>query len=92
MGFFDAVGHLVNFMAPALGVALLTFLASRLIWKGLRRSGAAWLQLTLNFLACLAVLSLGLWYYGQDGRMATYAALVLASATVQWLYLLRAKG
>jgi hypothetical protein len=31
-----------------------------------------------------AVLVLGLLLQGQDGRMATYAALVLVSATLEW--------
>jgi hypothetical protein len=36
-----------------------------------------------------AVLALGLWYYGRDGKMATYSAMVLAAASSQWLQMLR---
>jgi hypothetical protein len=31
------------------------------------------------------VLGAGLWYYGVDGKMATYAGLVVAVAGCQWL-------
>jgi hypothetical protein len=33
------------------------------------------------------VLLAGLWFFGRDGKMLTYAALVVASATVQWVML-----
>jgi len=32
-----------------------------------------------------AVLLAGLWVFGRDGKMLTYAALVLAGASCQWL-------
>jgi hypothetical protein len=35
--------------------------------------------------AGLAALAAGLWYFGRDGKMAAYAALVLAVASAQWL-------
>ncbi|WP_366887921.1 hypothetical protein [Rhodoferax sp.] len=42
-------------------------------------------QAAINFVVCLLVLLGGLWFFGHDGKMATYAALVLACATSQWL-------
>jgi hypothetical protein len=33
----------------------------------------------------MATLLAGLWYFGVDGKMATYAALVVAIAGCQWL-------
>jgi hypothetical protein len=33
----------------------------------------------------LVVLAAGLWWFGHDGKMATYAALAVAVATSQWL-------
>jgi hypothetical protein len=33
----------------------------------------------------VAVLASGLWWFGRDGKMATYTALVIAVATCQWL-------
>jgi hypothetical protein len=41
-----------------------------------------WLALGL---AGSAALLGGLWFFGHDGKMVTYAALVLVCATVQWL-------
>lgn len=76
--------HLLNFAAPALAVALGVALAARLF--RLDRSGRSWWVLAaINFVAGLVVLLGGLWYFGRDGKMATYAALVLAVASVQWL-------
>jgi hypothetical protein len=33
----------------------------------------------------VAVLAAGLWFFGRDGKMATYAALVVAVATCEWI-------
>jgi hypothetical protein len=42
-------------------------------------------QAAINFTAGVAVLAVGLRYFGVDGKMATYAGLVAAVATAQWL-------
>ena len=39
------------------------------------------MQWLLDFGVCALVLLAGLWLTGRDGKMATYAALVLACAT-----------
>ena len=85
MNALDLLLHALSFAAPALAVALLLAVLGRwLLPKGAERPG--WLGLfALNFVAGLAVLGLGLWYFGHDGKMATYAALVLAMASCQWL-------
>src|SRR5262245_4651788 len=82
---FLAADPLLNFAAPALAVAVLVAAAARLL---LPRDPQAlgWLgSIAINFVAGLGVLAAGLWYFGRDGKMATYAALVLAVATSQWL-------
>ena len=33
------------------------------------------------------VLALGLWFFGRDGKIATYSAMVLMCATSQWVML-----
>ncbi len=87
MGFLDAANHLLNFFAPAAFVALLVALSS-LFFKQKRPlaqqiiAGAA-----INFVACAVVLVAGLWFFGNDGKMATYGTMVLVSATVQWVVL-----
>jgi hypothetical protein len=52
-----------------------------------RRAGLLswWVQFALNSIAGAAALAAGLWHYGVDGKMATYAALVVAVAACQWL-------
>jgi hypothetical protein len=79
VGFFV---HLMSFAAPALGLAVLVALAARLLLPARPRW---WVSLAVNFVAGLAVLAGGLWFYGRDGKMATYAALVLVVASCQWL-------
>ncbi|SCK45267.1 hypothetical protein VAR608DRAFT_4413 [Variovorax sp. HW608] len=82
LDFFD---HLLNFVAPAFAVGFLCALLGRV---GLGPSGqrmAWWVQGAVNFGVGVAVLAAGLIVFGQDGRMATYGALVLACATSQWL-------
>jgi len=76
--------HLLSFAAPAFAVAVLVTLAARLV---LPRTGAPrswWMPLFVNFLVGLVVLGAGLWFFGRDGKMATYAALVVAVASCQW--------
>ena len=54
---------------------------------GSRPKPAFWAYLAINFVVNLAVLLGGLWYFGHDGKMATYATMVLVGATAQWLLL-----
>jgi hypothetical protein len=85
MGPIDLLFHLLNFVAPALVVALLVGLCARFVMPNRGLAPVFIKQLAINFIACLAVLLLGLWFFGRDGKMATYAAMVLVSATGQWV-------
>jgi hypothetical protein len=84
MTFLALFGHLLNFMAPALVVALLLWGVPRL-WPKAR--GGRWAPraelLALSLLG-VAVLLLGLVVFGRDGKMLTYAALVLAQGSLVW--------
>lgn len=86
MGPIDLLFHLMGFLAPAFALALCLPPLSRLV---LRRPAvlAWWKQSGVLLLAGAAVLAAGLWWFGRDGKMATYAALVIASGSVQWLLL-----
>jgi len=81
--------HLVDFMLPAAGVGAL----SAALCKGLWRRALArvpWFTLAWQSAAAgLAVLVAGLVLTGHDGRMGTYAALVVACALVPWLKTMR---
>ena len=86
VGPLDALWHLLNFFAPAFGVGLLTPLIAKLLWRrGLK--GVGWSRLAIWATACSAlVLMLGLIYFGADGRIATYGAMVLACALSLWWF------
>jgi len=84
MTFLALIGHLVNFAAPALGVALLLWALPRL-WP--RARSARWAARKELLALCglgVAVLLAGLIVFGRDGKVLTYAALVLAQGTLAW--------
>ena len=86
------LNHLLNFAAPALALAVLLVLVSHLFT---RKTAAAhgWVApIAINFVVGWAVLVAGLAWLGRDGRMLTYAALVLACASSQWLMLRAWRG
>ena len=85
MGPTDFLIHALNFAAPALALAPLLALAAHVLMPNKAAGRALLAQAAINSVAGVAVLAAGLWVFGRDGKMATYAALVLAMATVQWL-------
>lgn len=87
MGAYDQTIHLLNFIAPAWGLACLTALVARFAPHAWFPS-SPWRLLTqvlLNGVMGMIVLSVGLYVWNTDGKMFTYAALVLSSSTTQWL-------
>ena len=81
----DLINQLLNFLAPALFVAVVTPLAARIFMRKPPKTIAWWSQAAINFVVGAAALVAGLWYFGNDGKMATYTALVAGCATSQWL-------
>ena len=82
MTFAQLLFHLVNFVLPALGLAVFMPLAGRWV---MGPGGVAWPRRMLcHVVAGTAVLTVGLLVQGHDGRMATYVALVLVAATLEW--------
>ncbi len=80
----DFLNHLLNFFAPAVGMALLVPTLARWLWGGAMR-GVAWsTQVKWVMAANALVLVVGLLILGRDGAMWTYAGLVLASALGVW--------
>jgi hypothetical protein len=84
MGPLDAIWHLLNFVMPAFGVSLGTALMAKLLWRhelaGVRITRlASW-----GFAAGVMALVAGLVIFGRDGKMATYGAVVLATALALW--------
>ena len=80
----DLLLHLLNFAAPAACVALLMTLVSRIFIRRQPLAPVFWAQCAINFIVSLFVLVAGLWFFGRDGKMASYAALVVCCATSQW--------
>lgn len=77
--------HLPAFLAPALAVALLVALAARVVLPRDPLATGWWKSVAINFVVGGVVLAAGLWWFGRDGKMATYAALVVAVASCQWV-------
>jgi hypothetical protein len=83
MGPVDFSFHALSFLAPALFVALVVTFGAR--WLGAAPQPLRWwVQVAINFTAGAGALAAGLWYFGVDGKMATYAGLAAAVAASQW--------
>lgn len=85
MGPLDLLFHSLGFAAPAIAVAVTVALAARILAPGKARGLSWWVQSAISSVAGIVVLVAGLWYFGVDGKMATYSGLVLAVASCQWL-------
>ena len=85
MDLLALLDHLFNFVAPAAFLALVLALAGRFLGGGRAGVPRWWVQWALTFGAGVGVLVVGLAVFGRDGAMVTYAALLLACATSQWL-------
>lgn len=84
MGLVDAVWHLLNLFLPAMGLGVLSAAATKLLWRQ-ETQRVGWRRLAASASAAAAVITVGgLLVYGQDGRMATYAAMVMAVALTLW--------
>lgn len=82
MGPLDALWHLLNLFGPALGLALIASALAKGLWHAALR-GVRWHLLVAWVAGANAMVTLaGLALTGRDGRMATYAAMVLATAAV----------
>ena len=87
MSLLSLLNHLLNFLAPAFAVAVGLVLGSQIFMRK-RAKPRGWIApMALNFTVGAAVLAAGLVFSGSDGRMLTYAALALACALCQWLWL-----
>jgi hypothetical protein len=85
MGPLDFSIHLANFAAPALFLALLLASLGPFLMRKRPTGLVVWAQAAINLIAGLTVLAAGLWYFGRDGKLATYVALVIVTATSQWI-------
>jgi len=84
MGPFDALNHLVNLLLPAVGVAAIAAALAKLLWWRALAPVAWWRLALWAGSAGVAVTVGGLVLFGRDGRMATYGAMVGATALALW--------
>lgn len=80
----DLIWHVLSFFAPALGLGLISASGAKLLWRR-ELAAVAWRTLARDScLAAVAMLLAGLLLWSGDGRMATYAAMVVACALTLW--------
>ena len=89
MGPINLLNHLFNFLAPALAVAVVLALVGPWFMKKSPSAPGLLAQAAINFVVGALALGAGLWFFGNDGKMASYAAMVVVCATSQALVLRR---
>ncbi len=85
MGSLDLLNHCFNFLAPALAAGFLVAIIAPIWFKKSRAPGGMLAQGLMNTLSGALALACGLWFFGNDGKMATYAAMVMLVASCQWV-------
>ncbi|MFT3953417.1 MAG: hypothetical protein QM722_03130 [Piscinibacter sp.] len=84
MGPVDALWHLLNFFAPALGVGVITAAMARLVWRReLQATGLGRLALWACA-GCAVGLVAALVLFGRDGKMAGYGLMLLCCSLTLW--------
>lgn len=92
MSLLAILNHLLNFVAPAFAVAALLVLCSHVFMRKVAKAHGWIAPIAINFIVGCGALAAGLALLGRDGKMLTYAALVLACASSQWLLLRAWRG
>ena len=81
--------HILNFLAPAAFATLLLVLLAQVFSRFFKLKVIAaytiCAQAAIIFIVNTALLIAGLVLFKNDGKMATYAAMVLGSALCQWV-------
>ncbi len=84
MGPLDALMHLGNLFLPGLALGALAAALAKLLWRR-ELAPVSFKRLAVPAaLAAAAVTLAGLVVFGRDGKMATYAGMVLACALTLW--------
>jgi hypothetical protein len=86
MGLFDLMNHLINFAAPAVFVGVFTAVVAPWVLPTATRRREFLVPALVNSGVGLCTLGAGLWFFGNDGKMASYLGLVLLTSMSQfWL-------
>ena len=84
MGPLDALWHVTNLFVPALALGVLSAALAKLLWRR-ELAAVTWRRLAVPAaLACALATLAGLVAFGHDGRIATYAGMVVACAITLW--------
>jgi undecaprenyl pyrophosphate phosphatase UppP len=84
LGPLDALNHLLNLLLVPLALGAVAAALAKLLWRR-ELAAVAWRRLALPACAaCALVVVAGLIVFGRDGKMATYAAMVVACAITLW--------
>jgi len=86
MGFLAGFDHVINFLAPAIWLALLLPVLARFLLRNKPPAFTLKRLIALHFIVGSVVLLAGLVVFGRDGKMLTYLALVLVLASNQWFW------
>ena len=86
LDFVDAAWHIVNFLAPAFGTAVLSASLAKVLWRSELRS-TRWVRLcAVGTAAASVALLTGLVVTGHDGRVATYVGMIVLTAVSLWWF------
>lgn len=85
MDTLSLINHLLNLLAPALVTASALALMGPMILKKSPASPGWIANTAINFAASILPLGLGLWYFGRDGKMASYAGMLVCCTISQAL-------
>jgi hypothetical protein len=80
----SAFWHIVNFLAPATVLGGIAAAATGWIWRRELAAGSVWRFWLAAGLAAASTEVAGLLVFGHDGKMLTYAVMVVASAAAVW--------
>lgn len=85
MDLLASINHLLNGLAPAFFMALGMVICAQIFKLNKAEAFGYKAQIAINFIVGSLVLLGGLWWFGRDGKMLTYALLALSSAFCQWV-------
>ena len=86
LDFVDAAWHIVNFLAPAFATAVLSASLAKVLWRSELRN-IRWARLcAVGTAGASAALLTGLAVTGHDGRMGTYAGMIVLTAVSLWWF------
>lgn len=80
----DALWHLLNFFAPALGVGVITAALARLVWRRELRAARFGRLVAFTCGGCAVGLVGALALFERDGKMAGYALMLAGGALALW--------